>query len=390
MRESNLVMVTVFISYKHESAERTQRVRAFADELENAGREQGVSVVLDQNFLEQNPGGSNQGWEIWSQNEAFKADFILVVASRQYFDGYNLNHAPGTAPGIIPEILVIRERIKAEGYVIGTVRPLALQREDVQFIPIALKHLHCFGAGDIANIVKWITGATPTSVPLAAWPPSPPPFDDWIVADCDDIRAAFASLLIPGSAERILLIKGDGKLGKSMLTEELAAASSRLGGGPLAARLDLKSDNEIRSLLGTYARKLLLTDVYNATITGGEEQCFAALFDALVKRHEPTVLVFDTFDQSGALGEWVLRNILPTAASDSWLRVVIAGREVPPESADWRGAAVRQVLKKLEWTEWRPLRTRLRPELSDGELEIVHKAARGDHLIMRSILMPTA
>jgi hypothetical protein len=378
-------MITVFISYKHESREREQRVRAFADELQNAGRTEGVSVILDQYFERENGGGPNGGWEIWSENEAHRADFILAVASRQYFDGYNLRHPRGTAPGIIPEIFIIRERIKAEGYLTGTVRPLVLHADDVQFVPIALKHLPYFGA-DTAKVIRWITGAGTANVPLAAWPPSPPPFDDWIVADCDDIRAAFASLLIPGSAARILLIKGEGKLGKSMLTEELAAASSRLGGGPLAARLDLKSDNEIRSLLGTFARKLLLTDVYNATITDGEEKCFAALFDALGKRHEPTVLLFDTFDQSGALGEWVLRNILPEAAKDSWLRVVIAGRVVPFESAEWRGAAVRHILKKLEWTEWRPLRTRLRPELSDADLETVHKVARGDHLIMRLAL----
>lgn len=122
---------TVFLSYKHESPAHEGRVRAFADTLGAVGKSQGVSVVLDQYFAENNPAGPNEGWEIWSENQAAKATFVLVVASQQYHAGYNLQHPAGTAPGIIPEIFIIRKRIRGEGYQPNSIRPLALRPEDV-------------------------------------------------------------------------------------------------------------------------------------------------------------------------------------------------------------------------------------------------------------------
>ena len=383
-------MATVFLSYKHESEEHTKRVRDFADALETAGQAQGVSVVLDQYFLKQNPAGPNEGWEIWSENQAAKADFILVIASRQYYEGYNLQHAAGTAPGIIPEIFIIRKRIRGEGYQPNSIRPLVLLDADKGFVPDALSHLHRFDAGDAANILAWIIGVAPAGAPVAAWLAAPPALDDWMVADCDDIRAAFAKLLVPNSPARILLIKGEGGLGKSTLTEELAASPPRFGGGPVAARLDLKSGLDIRSLLGAFARKLRLRDIDSASENRTPLDRLAALFDALEKRSQPAVLVFDTFESSGPLGEWVVTNVLPAAAGAPWLRVVVAGREVPDpdlaEAAGWRDVTGRHVLKKLKWNDWRSLAKRLRPELRDADIKKLHKFACGDHHAIRATL----
>ena len=383
-------MPTVFLSYKHESPEQTKRVRNFADALQNAGKSQAVSVVLDQYFEEENPGGPNEGWEIWSENEAANADFILVVASRQYFEGYNLRHAANTAPGIIPEIFIIRERIKAEGYLTGVIRPLVLQAGDSQFVPTALKRLRRFGPGDIAKIIGWISGAGPTDAPAAKWPSVLPPVDDWMVADCDDIRAAFAKLMSPDCHARILLIKGTGGLGKSTLTEELVAYPARIAGGPGAARLDLKSGGDIHLLLDAFARKLRLLDTHAATEGRAPHDRLAALFDALEERGEPTVLVFDTFESSGALGEWVEKNVLPAVPSSPWLRVVVAGREVPDstrsEAAAWRGAVERHILKKLQWHDWSSLAKRLRPQLTGANLKQLHEITCGDHHAIRAVL----
>lgn len=382
-------MATVFISYKHESPEHKGRVLAFADALRSAGDAYGVSVVLDEYFKQKNPGGPGEGWEIWSENQAAKADFVLVVASRQYHAGYNLQHAPGTAPGIIPEILIIRKRIRAEGYQPNTIRPVALVPADVPFVPDAISHLQRFGGSDAEIVLAWITGSSAADAPTGAWLPALPTID-WRVADCDDIRTVFAKLLIPAAAKRILLIKGESGLGKSRLTAELAAFPSKITGSPLAALLDLKSGVDIHFLLDAFARKLRLRDVYLSAKDLAPLDCLSALFDALEQRAQPVVLLFDTFESGGTYAQWVEQNVLPIAAVVQWLRVVVAGKEVPDtaraEAAAWRDVAERHILKKLEWTDWRPLFARLRPELREDKIEELHMIVSGNHHAMHAAL----
>jgi hypothetical protein len=102
------------------------------------------------------------------------------------------------------------------------------------------------------------------------------------------------------------------------------------------------------------------------------------------------VLVFDTFESSGALGEWVKENVLPAVTKAPWLRVVVAGREVPDstrgEAAAWRGAAERHILKKLKWHDWSSLAKRLRPELTRARLKQLHEITFGDHHAIRAVL----
>jgi hypothetical protein len=380
-------VATVFISYKHESPEHKGRVLAFADALRSAGDAYGVSVLLDQYFTQKNLGGPDEGWEIWSENQAAKADFILVVASPKYHSGYNLQHAVSTAPGIIPEIFIIRKRIRADGYQPNTVRPVALVPADVPFVPDAISHLQRFGAGDAAIVLAWITGSSAAGAQARAWLPAPPTIDDWRVADCDDIRTVFAKLLIPAAAKRILLIKGESGLGKSRLTAELAAFPSKITGvGPLAALLDLKSGVDIHFLLEAFARKLRLREVYLSAKDLAPLDRLSALFDALEQRAQPAVLLFDTFESGGTFAQWVEQNVLPTAAVVQWLRVVVAGKEVPDatraEAAAWRDVAERHILKKLEWTDWRSLFARLRPELCEDKIKELHKIVYGNHHAM--------
>jgi len=344
---------------------------------------------LDQYFAQTKPGGPNEGWEIWSENEAAKADFVLVVASPQYHAGYNLQHAPGTAPGIIPEILIIRKRVRGEWYQPGTVSPVAPFPEDVRFVPDAISHLQRFGADDAAIVIAWITGSSAEGALAAAWLSAVPTID-WRVADCDDIRTDFAKLLIPAAAKRILLIEGESGLGKSRLTAELAAVPAKIPGGPLAALLDLKRGVDIHFLLDAFARKLRLRDVYLSAKGLEPLDRLSALFDALEQRAQPAVLVFDTFESGGTYAQWVEQNVLTNAAVVQWLRVVVAGMEVPDttraEAAAWRDVAERHILKKLALTDWRPLFARLRPELREDDIQRLPEYLCGEHFAMHAAL----
>jgi len=262
-------------------------------------------------------------------------------------------------------------------------------------VPAALSHLHCFGPKDIGEIIDWVTGVSREKAPPAAWPAEPPPLDDWLVGDCDHVREAFRRLLLPSASRRILLIKGEGRLGKSTLTEELAAAPSKSRGGPLtAARLDLKGGLNMDELLEPFSRKLRQRDAFTASAGRDAVARLAAIFDALEKDHQPAVLIFDTWETGGQYAQWVEQNALAVAAEDKWLRVVVAGRSVPETelaaSAQWRDAAERLLLKKLAWADWRPLRDRLRPELPDDQLAALHEIVCGDHLTMRAALRVSA
>jgi hypothetical protein len=384
------IVATVFISYKHESKAHTICLRTFADALLNAGRTQGISVLLDQYFAETSPAGPNEGWEIWSENSAGKADFILAVASPQYYAGYNLRHSPDTAPGIIPEIFTIRKRVRGEGYQPHSVRPLVLKPEDVPFVPDALSHLQRFSSDDIAPVLRWLTGGVIGGGPSIAWLPTPPTFNDLMVADCNEVRAAFANLLIPNARSQILLIKGDSGLGKSALTAEFSAFPSKIPGGPLVARLDLKSGLDISALLDAFARKLRLRDVYLAAANRAPLDQFSIIFDALERRAQPALLIFDTFESGGVYADWVEHNVLTTAAGSNWLRVIVAGTQVPDrslnEAATWRDAAECHILKKLGWKDWTELFSRVRPDLQENEVQKLHKFARGDHLTLAAAL----
>ena len=350
-----------------------------------------ASRLLDEYLKEKKSGGPNKGWQNWCRNEIAKADFILVVASPKYYAAYNSDHPPGTAPGIIPEIRQIQRRMRDESFEPNTIRPVVLLAREKKFVPDDLYDLEHFGPGGATKVVAWIIGGD-EGAPAGEWPPVPPPLV-WMVADCDGIRSAFAKLLVLDSPGRILLIKGGGRLGKTTLTEELTSSTARLGAGPLAARLDLKSGLDVHSLLGAFARKLGLGDTYTSTEAQAPRDRLTALFDDLEERGEATVLVFDSFDSSGALGQWVEANVLP-AIRAPWLRVVIAGREVPDstrsEAAEWRDLAERHILEKLEWNDWSSLAERMSPQLTGDDLKTVHKLARGDHQIIRAVLMVNA
>jgi hypothetical protein len=76
-------MSKVFISYRQTSDEEKKRVRAFAERLRGTG----VDVVLDQFFLDANPGGPN--WPKWSSDSALKTEYVLIIGTRAWFECFD-------------------------------------------------------------------------------------------------------------------------------------------------------------------------------------------------------------------------------------------------------------------------------------------------------------
>ena len=77
----------VFISYSHQDEAYEQRVLAFANKL----RSEGIDASID--LYEEAP---KEGWPRWMENQIKWADYVIVVASKSYFDKcYGINKGKG-------------------------------------------------------------------------------------------------------------------------------------------------------------------------------------------------------------------------------------------------------------------------------------------------------
>ena len=59
---------------------------------------------------------------------------------------------------------------------------------------------------------------------------------------------------------------------------------------------------------------------------------FGQILEALKHRARPALLIFDTYEHAGAVQDWVEKQLLPGLIRAAWMRVVIAGQDVPPSA----------------------------------------------------------
>lgn len=91
----------VFISYSHDSKRHAERVLALASRL----RKYGIDCNIDQ--YEPHP---PQGWQRWMEQQLEDADFVLIVATRAYFEHASGLSQVGAGRGVTFEIqLLVQE-----------------------------------------------------------------------------------------------------------------------------------------------------------------------------------------------------------------------------------------------------------------------------------------
>lgn len=147
----------VFISYRQESEEHAKEVRRLGTLLRDAG----IPVQLDQFFLMQNPGGPDEGWPKWCDDQAIESACVLVIPSKGWFDAYNGTDQTHSGHGAAAEARLFRqfvydekgrnERIRlafVDSLPPGCVVPAGL-RAWHQFRPLA-------SGTELDQLIKWL------------------------------------------------------------------------------------------------------------------------------------------------------------------------------------------------------------------------------------------
>jgi hypothetical protein len=217
---------------------------------------------------------------------------------------------------------------EVQGILFNTVAPDVRNRSAMESAALVIARLHLVRP----DLMK--TGSVDGSSG-SAWPERPPALS-WPMADHSGVRDAFGELLTSQARWRLLRIRGDSDTGKSHVTRQMLAnvlAVPEIGCG----RFDFKGTTDMDREVGVFVQEL------GVPVPGAAQRLHERLeqiLAALKQRSRPTLLIFDTYEMVGEAQEWVAKTLLQTLIRATWLRVVIAGQNVPDASgAVWTAVA---------------------------------------------------
>ncbi len=142
-------MPRVFISYRQTNNSQRKRVRAFAKRL----RDCGITVILDQFYLDDHSGGPPDGWPKWSSDQAICAEKVIVIGSESWFLCFDGKQKPGNGLGAACEAHELRQRIYDNSGMNEHIRVVLFDDSDAAHISF---HLKRFPTSDI-NLTSQIS-----------------------------------------------------------------------------------------------------------------------------------------------------------------------------------------------------------------------------------------
>lgn len=116
----------VFISYCHINKDYEQKILAFANRLRNEGIDANVDLY------EEAPA---EGWQQWMENQIKKADFVLIVNSKNYYEKFYNNQGKG----ISWEVNIIYQLLYDSVGKNTKFIPVYYGKNDIQYILTPLK-----------------------------------------------------------------------------------------------------------------------------------------------------------------------------------------------------------------------------------------------------------
>ena len=176
----------------------------------------------------------------------------------------------------------------------------------------------------------------------SGWPETPPTLE-WPICDHRKVSDAFTKLLTRESPFRFLPVCGHSELGKTQITKSMQLNALQMS-EIVCGRFDFKGgaglDNEVAALATQVEAP---KPPASLSLNGRLSNILAALKD----RGQPTLLIFDTYEDAGEAVDWLENQLLPGLIRADWLRVVIAGQKAP-ERGDAIVSAVSAPLIELE------------------------------------------
>lgn len=351
-------MKQVFISYRHESADHARAVRLLAERLRQAN----LPIALDQFLMDEKPGGPDEGgWPKWCEDCASLSECVLIVASRGWFAAYNKSEAqPRVGLGAATEADIFRQDLYDEKGRNARIRIVMLHDIDEDAIPVRLRPWHRFqpfaGEEQFAQLVKWISsrlGLQSIQLTSVSWP-APILFQPELANRNKKEWPAVVDLLAGRMNERILLVGGDGGMGKSELVRQAAKYAKTLGIS--VAFVNLKGGVDVSGILGQIDLDLG-AQLPNFTRDASKTHLLRKDLRAL---RRPVLIIVDHFEDAAGnriVVDWLCQQLLADVEASLCLAVIIAGRKVPdPNETAWRSFArpvrLEPIKDPLDWELW--------------------------------------
>lgn len=374
----------VFISYRHESSEHSRAVRRLGEMLRQAG----LPVVLDQFYLEDYPGGPDEGWPQWCQKCANESACVLIVASKGWFAAYNDEEPPGEGLGAATEADLFLQDIWNQKGHNERIRLVFLNSFAAETVPLALQRWQQFRPFDApgpAGMIRWAAVRLNTKIPETSnvrWP-DPIHFQPGIADRNKNEWPAVLDLLAGKSSQRILLFEGGSGVGKSELVRQSVAYAKQLG--MPVAHIDFKSgtlktedvlgliDLEVGSHLPNFFRQ--------------EPKKIYTFKKDLRALRNPILFIFDSYEDAVGnhnLAEWLNVQLLGDLENTPAIAVIIAGQKVPDSThTSWRNLVrdfhLLPITESAPWKEWALHRY---PNVCESDLNTLLRLAGGQPSLM--------
>ncbi len=329
-------MSQVFISYRREDDAHCARVRALGERLEA----EGITVILDEFAGERefHGGAPPRGWDFWSIQMATDAVSILAIGSEGWFRVINNPQPTDTGLGAASEAETIIHRLnRKSGYNDFVSIGVFDYQRDLEKLPPYLDKCARFDVTDprrFATLLQWlnrpISGTPPVTVDelTATSVPFPGPFsplDPSGFLDCREAFRAYEGLWSTDNRRRILLLEAEGEHGKSDLMTRFFAHSQN--GLPSSSTAFLRLSPPVREParhVDDLADALALLEPTPGTV-------YERSRNVLAKRLTlPTVIFVDGYEHAESEHALWLDMFLQRAIHQPLLRLIVAGRKVPP------------------------------------------------------------
>lgn len=348
----------VFISYRHESPEHGRAVRRMGELLRQAQ----IPVALDQFYLDEHPGGPDEGgWPKWCEDCANESACVVIVASEGWFAAYDKTGLPGIGLGAATEADLFRQNLWDEKGNNARIRLAFLHDILADRVPTRLRAWHQFRPFDsddqLNQLVRWVAerlGLHGIEPPTVHWPESVPFEPD--LADRTGEWPIIVQLLAGQLRERILLFEGGSGLGKSALVRHAAAYAKKLDIPVL--RVDFKGGGlKLEGVLGQF--DLDLGEHLPSFCREGASKTHLLRKDLRALRR-PVLMVFDSYEDAAGnktVADWLSLQLLAEVETALGMVVIVAGKKVPNfANAVWRDSShhipLTPITDPAHWEPW--------------------------------------